>query len=88
MALFGLGFGFFDANNMPILCQIVRPEHRATGYGIMNMVSIAAGAGGTVLMGKMRDNGISLAAAFTFLAAVTAFSGLLVLLIQPKKLED
>jgi MFS family permease len=87
MALFGLGFGFFDANNMPILCQIVRPEHRATGYGIMNMVSIAAGAGVTVLMGKMRDNGISLAAAFTFLAAVTAFSGLLVLLIRPKEIE-
>ena len=33
LILFGLGWGFFDCNNMPILCQIVRPDaagHRAT----------------------------------------------------------
>jgi hypothetical protein len=41
--LFGLGWGFFDCNNMPILCQVARPELRATGYGIMNFVSISAG---------------------------------------------
>lgn len=29
LILFGLGWGFFDCNNMPILCQIVRPELRA-----------------------------------------------------------
>ena len=43
MILFGLGWGFFDCNNMPILCQIARPEHRATGYGFMNLVSISVG---------------------------------------------
>ena len=26
LILFGLGWGFFDGNNMPILSQIVRPE--------------------------------------------------------------
>ena len=26
LILFGLGWGFFDCNNMPILCQIVRPD--------------------------------------------------------------
>lgn len=35
--LFGIGFGIFDANNMPILCQFVSAKHRATAYGIMNM---------------------------------------------------
>jgi MFS family permease len=84
MILFGLGFGFFDANNMPILCQIVRPEYRATGYGIMNLVSVMAGAGVTVAMGAMRDRGISLGAAFTISAAVTAFAGLLILFVRPK----
>ena len=44
MILFGIGWGFFDCNNMPILCQIARPEHRATGYGFMNFVSISVGA--------------------------------------------
>jgi hypothetical protein len=41
--LFGIGWGFFDSNNMPILCQITRPDLRATGYGIMNLVSISCG---------------------------------------------
>lgn len=31
LIVFGLGWGFFDANNMPILSQIARPEWRATG---------------------------------------------------------
>ena len=26
LVVFGLGWGFFDCNNMPILCQIVRPR--------------------------------------------------------------
>src|SRR4029077_21033964 len=70
MVLFGLGFGFFDANNMPILCQVAPREHRATGYGFMNMVSVLAGAAVTYGMGAMRDRGVSLGVAFTLLAAV------------------
>ena len=65
MILFGLGWGFFDCNNMPILCQIARPEHRATGYGLMNLVSITVGAGATVALGWMRDHGIKFSVAFT-----------------------
>ena len=44
LMLFGLGWGFYDCNHMPILCQIVRPGLRATGYGFMNLVSISCGA--------------------------------------------
>jgi sugar phosphate permease len=82
MILFGVGFGFFDANNMPILCQLVPPEFRATGYGVMNMASIAAGAGATVLMGMMRDRGVSLGVAFAALAIVAAVGGALILLVR------
>lgn len=87
MILFGLGFGFFDANNMPILCQIVRPENRATGYGIMNMIGVAAGAGITVVMGAMRDRGISLGAVFTICACAALVGGLLILLVRPRQEE-
>jgi MFS family permease len=55
--LFGLGFGIFDTNNMPILCQFVAPRYRATGYGIMNFVGISAGAVITEYLGKAADNG-------------------------------
>jgi len=85
MILFGIGFGFYDSNNMPILCQIVGPQYRATGYGIMNMVSIGTGAVATVALGSMRDHGISLAVAFTLLAAVTAIGGSIVFLVRPRE---
>ena len=84
MLLFGLGFGFFDTNNMPILCQIVRPEFRATGYGLMNMVSIGTGAIITVAMGAMRDSGVSLAVAFTGAAAAASLGVALILRVHPK----
>jgi len=55
--LFGLGYGMFDANNMPILCQFVPPRHRAAGYGLMNMTGVFAGALVTGLLGKSTDAG-------------------------------
>jgi MFS family permease len=83
MLLFGLGWGFFDGNNMPILCQIARPEHRATGYGFMNLVSISTGAGATVLLGWMRDQGIKMSLAFAVSAAISLFSAALILRFKP-----
>ena len=55
--LFGIGYGMFDANNMPILCQFISPRHRAAGYGLMNMTGVFAGALITSLLGKSTDSG-------------------------------
>ncbi len=55
--LFGIGFGMFDANNMPILCQFVSPRHRAAGYGLMNMAGVFSGALVTTWLGKSTDAG-------------------------------
>lgn len=41
---FGIGYGMFDTNNMPILCQFVPSKLRATAYGIMNMTGVMMGA--------------------------------------------
>lgn len=54
---FGFGFGMFDANNMPILCQFVSSKYRATAYGLMNMVGVFFGAYITNLLGKSADAG-------------------------------
>ena len=54
---FGFGFGMFDANNMPILCQFVGPQKRATAYGMMNMMGVFAGAFVTDWLGKSSDGG-------------------------------
>jgi len=55
--LFGIGFGMFDSNNMPILCQFVSPRRRAAGYGLMNMTGVFAGALITEWLGKSTDAG-------------------------------
>jgi MFS family permease len=56
-AAFGIGFGMFDANNMPILCQFVPPSRRAAAYGLMNMTGVFAGALVTDLLGRSTDAG-------------------------------
>jgi MFS family permease len=83
LVLFGLGWGFFDCNNMPILCQIVRPELRATGYGIMNLVSISCGGFGDWGFGFLRDRNVSLNVIFGAFALVAGISIIIVLLIRP-----
>ena len=87
LALFGLGWGFFDCNNMPILCQIVRPKLRATGYGIMNLVSISCGGFADWGFGRLRDLHVPLQVTFGIFASVAAVSAVLVLLIRPRDRE-
>ncbi len=69
--LFGIGYGMFDANNMPILCQFVSSRYRATAYGIMNMVGVFAGAAVTQVLGKWTDGG-NLGEGFALLSVVVA----------------
>lgn len=66
---FGFGFGMFDANNMPILCQFVSARYRATAYGLMNMTGVFAGAFITDFLGKSMDAG-SLGKDFAMLAGI------------------
>ena len=74
---FGIGYGMFDANNMPILCQFVPQKLRATAYGIMNMVGVFAGAFITDLLGRSSDAG-NLGKSFAMLAGIV----LIALIIQ------
>ena len=69
--LFGIGYGIFDANNMPILCQFVSAKQRATAYGVMNMTGVFAGAAITDLLGQWGDGG-NLGLGFAMLAIVVA----------------
>ncbi len=81
---FGIGFGMFDVNNMPILCQFVSPRYRATGYGLMNLVGIASGAFITNLLGKSIDSG-SLGRDFAVLGIVVLIAIILQLtMLRPK----
>jgi len=81
---FGLGFGMFDVNNMPILCQFVSSRYRATGYGLMNLVGISSGAVITDFLGKSADSG-SLGNNFAILGVVVVIAIVLQLTtLRPK----
>ena len=82
LIVFGLGWGFFDSNNMPILSQISRPEWRATGYGLMNLVSISFGGFGDWAFGALRDRHVPLNLIFGVFAGVALLSVAIVLMIR------
>lgn len=84
---FGIGFGIFDANNMPILCQVVPKNLRATAYGFMNMVGVFAGAVITQWLGKFKDEG-HFGLGFALLGGAVLLALLLQLLfLKPKTTE-
>ena len=87
LMLFGIGWGFFDSNNMPILSQLARPELRATGYGIMNLVSISCGGFADWGFGMLRDRQVPLFGIFSVFASAAVISILLVLMIRPRYAE-
>ena len=84
---FGFGYGMFDANNMPILCQFVPPKHRATAYGIMNMAGIFAGAIITEILGKSTDSG-NLGKSFAMLSGIVLIALILqIYFLRPKETQ-
>lgn len=77
---FGIGYGFFDTNNMPILCQFVPSRQRATAYGFINMSGVLGGAAITTALGSL-----SLGTGFALLGGVTVLSLLIQLIaLRPK----
>lgn len=84
---FGVGFGMFDANNMPILCQFVSARYRATIYGIMNMGGVFAGAYITNVLGESQEGG-NLGLDFALLGGVVFIVLILQLIfLRPKEKE-
>lgn len=82
--LFGIGYGIFDANNMPILCQFISAKYRATAYGVMNMVGVFAGAAVTQVLGAWTDGG-NLGMGFAMLSIVVAVAlALQLFCLKPK----
>ncbi|MBU6263087.1 MAG: MFS transporter, partial [Bacteroidetes bacterium] len=84
-SMFGFGFGMFDTNNMPILCQFVPANSRATAYGFLNTAGIFAGAVITDYLGKSTDAG-NLNRDFAALAIiVAAVIAVQLLFLKPKQ---
>ena len=84
LVVFGIARGFADANQMPILCQVSEPEHRATGYGMMNFCSCFVGGLTIYAAGELKDRHIDLGQTFQYAAASLFFAGVILFLIRPR----
>lgn len=80
---FGIGYGFFDTNNMPILCQFIPSRQRATAYGFINMAGVLGGAAITTVLGSL-----SLGVGFALLGGVTVLSLVIqITMLRPKTIN-
>lgn len=81
---FGIGYGMFDANTMPILCQFVPERLRASAYGLLNMTGVFAGAIVTEVLGNWATKG-NLGLGFAYMGIIIAVAVTLQLcFLRPK----
>ena len=85
--LYSLTKSFIDTNMMPILCLIVYPRYRATGYGILNLVACIIGGIGLYAGGVLRDLNINLSSVYQFAALTMIISIVVLILVKPKYIE-
>lgn len=85
--LYSLTKSFIDTNMMPVLCLIAYPRYRATGYGILNLMSCIIGGAGLYAGGVLRDLNVNLSSVYQ-IAALTMIISILVLIgIKPKYID-
>ena len=75
---------FIDANMMPVLCMIVDPRYRATGYGILNLVSCIVGGVGIYAGGALRDADVDLGIIFQTASLIMVFCAIMFSRVRPK----
>ena len=84
---FGIGYGMFDANTMPILCQFVPDRLRASAYGLLNMTGVFAGAIVTQVLGEWAVKG-NLGLGFAYMSIILAVAIILQLTILRPKTDN
>ncbi|MDE6074227.1 MAG: MFS transporter [Muribaculaceae bacterium] len=85
--LFGVGYGMFDANNMPILCQFVSSRQRAMAYGFMNSLGVIMGAVTTQVLGGLSES-IGLGKCFALMGIILLIALILQLGVLKPESDD
>lgn len=84
---FGIGYGMFDANNMPILCQFISSRQRAMAYGFMNSIGVIMGAITTTVLGGLSES-VGLGMCFALMGGILLLALILQLTMLRPKYED
>ncbi len=85
--VFGIGYGMFDANNMPILCQFVSAKRRAMAYGFMNSIGVIMGAMTTQLLGALTAS-VGLGLCFAIMGGILLIALALQLIVLKPVTDD
>jgi len=85
LLVFGFARGCADANMMPILCQVAEPQHRATGYGVLNLLSCCIGGVAAYLGGWLKDQKADLGWLLMGSATGVLMAALLLLPVRPTR---
>jgi MFS family permease len=85
LIVFGFSRGCSDSNMMPILCQVAEPQHRATGYGMLNFFSCCIGGAAAYLGGWLKERNVDLSLLLMGSAVLVLISGLLLALVKPTR---
>jgi len=84
----GMSQGFWDTNLMPAMCTVTSPRHRATGYGLLNLVGTFAGGVMTYAGGLLKDAHVPFARTFQFAAVILLGAGLLLTRVKPVAVRE
>lgn len=82
--LYAVTRAFGDSNMMPMLCMVVDPRYRATGYGVLNFFSTIVGGIALYAGGVLRDSDIDLSKMYQFAALIMVICASLLFMIRPK----
>ncbi|MDD4868909.1 MAG: MFS transporter [Kiritimatiellae bacterium] len=81
---FALTRSFGDSNMMPMLCMVVDPRYRATGYGVLNLFATIIGGIALYAGGVLRDSNINLSKMYQFAALIMIICASLLFMVRPK----
>lgn len=83
-SFYALTSKFLDTNTMPMLVLMLDNRYRATGYGILNMVSTLTGGIGIYAAGIFRDYQINLSSTYRNLSLIVLVSAGILFLVKRK----
>ncbi len=86
--LYAVTRAFGDSNMMPMLCMVVDPRYRATGYGVLNFFCTIIGGLALYAGGVLRDSHIELSKMYQFAALIMIVCAILLFMVKPKPKSD
>lgn len=82
LVVYGIGRGLLDANLMPVMRTVTDERYSATGYGLLNLVSVWVGGVLIYVGGWLKDGGVDLARIFQVAAAGLFAAGILLFSVR------